>query len=707
VVPGAVHHMTSDRRWFIARRCSAQVAAALLLIGSAACDRTGAERTRGYLENGDRLARAGKFAAASIEYRNAIRLTPSSVEAHEKLAGVAERGGQTAVATDTLLRVAELKPDDRTAQLRAASVYLLSGRYEESRARAEAAIHADAADATAHLVLGEALAGLHDQARSEASLRDTIRLAPALPAAHVALASRFWSAGNVAEAEGELRKAVEVGPRDNSANRALAIFLMATGRGRQAEPAWAVVAASPGGLPFALTDYLVAMNRLGDAERALMALAAGDVNRDAALVRLAAVQSARNRPVDAHRTLQTVLQDSPHSMPALLLEARVFQSEHRWDDALRVTHRAVAANPDQLEPLLVEGDIFAARGDAAEADRSFARAAALSPGDPRPYLAQAKSRLARGRAMESVSFVERARTIAPGDLDTRLTLVDALAQAGQRTLAIEASKAAISDWPRQAALYLQLGRLQFADGRLADAQTTLATALRLDPTSIPALRALVEVEMHEGQSRSALTRIDRQLQQQPDSLELLLLAGRTYAADRQNEKATATFRRIVELNPAGSGATMLGLLLEEQNQPAEAERAFERALAAHPSDGVAANNLAWLYQQEGRLDEALRWATVAREQLQSSEANDTLGWIRIRRGEFRAAVPVLLGAVRAKPENPLYHYHLAVAYSKTGSAVQARDELHRALASHLTFSGREDAAQLQAELDGVAVGSPH
>jgi Flp pilus assembly protein TadD len=309
--------------------------------------------------------------------------------------------------------------------------------------------------------------------------------------------------------------------------------------------------------------------------------------------------------------------------------------------------------------------------------------------------------------MESVSFVERARTIAPGDLDTRLTLVDALAQAGQRTLAIEASKAAISDWPRQAALYLQLGRLQFADGRLADAQTTLATALRLDPTSIPALRALVEVEMHEGQSRSALTRIDRQLQQQPDSLELLLLAGRTYAADRQNEKATATFRRIVELNPAGSGATMLGLLLEEQNQPAEAERAFERALAAHPSDGVAANNLAWLYQQEGRLDEALRWATVAREQLQSGEANDTLGWIRIRRGEFRAAVPVLLGAVRAKPENPLYHYHLAVAYSKTGSPVQARDQLHQALASHLTFSGREDAAHLQAELEGVAVGTPH
>jgi Flp pilus assembly protein TadD len=568
--------MTRHTRWFIVGRCSALVTIALSLIGSAACDRTDADRTHRYLENGDRLARDGKFVAASIEYRNAIRLTPSSVEAHEKLAGVAERSGETALATDTLLRVADLKPDDRTAQLRAASIYLLSGRYEESRARAEAAIHAEEADATAHLILGEALAGLHDQARSEASLRDAIRLAPALPAARVALASRLWSAGNVSGAEAELRKAVGFAPGDHSANRALAIFLMATGRGREAEPAWAVVAASPGGLPFALTDYFIAMNRLGEAERALRALAASDVNRDAALVRLAAVQSARNRPVDAHRTLQTVLYDSPHSMPALLLEARLFQSERRWDDALRVAHRAVAANPNQPEPLRVEGDIFAAQGDAAEAARSFERAAALSPGDPRS----------------------------------------------------------------------------------------------------------------------------------PDSLELLLLAGRMYAAAHQNEKATATFRRLVELNPEGSGATMLGMLLEEQNQPAEAERAFERALAAHPSDGIAANNLAWLYQQEGRLDEALRWATVAHEQLQSSEANDTLGWVHIRRGEYREAVPVLLRAIQSKPENPLYHYHLAVAYSKTGSSGQARDELHRALASHIAFSGSEDAAHLRAELDDV-VGTPH
>jgi tetratricopeptide (TPR) repeat protein len=531
--------MTSHERRFIAGRCAACIATALLLASSAACDKP-EERTRRYIADGDRLAGAGKYAAASIEYRNAVRLTPKSVEAQEKLAEVASRAGQQSLAAQTLLRVADLKPDDRTAQLRAASIYLLSGRYEESRARAEAAIQADETDATAHFVLGEALAGLHERARSEASLREAIRLAPGLPPPHVALASKYWSAGNVAGAEAELRRAVELGPADMSANRALAILLMATGRARQAEPAWAVVAASPRGLPFALADYFVATNRLAEAERALVALTARDVDRDAARVRLAAVQSARNRPIDAHRTVNEVLRDSPHSVPALLLEARLLQSEGRLDDALRVAHRAVEANPHQLEPLLVQGDIFAARGDEVDADRSFERAS----------------------------------------------------------------------------------------------------------------------------------------------------------------------RALGERNASGSGGTLLGLLLERQNQPADAERAFEQALAANPTDGIAANNLAWLYQQEGRLDEALRWATVANDQLRRSETHDTLGWIRVQRREYREALPMLQGAIQARPENPLYHYHLAVAYSKTGSPVHAREELNLALASGVTFSGREEATRLRAQLDGAPVTTP-
>jgi Flp pilus assembly protein TadD len=145
---------------------------------------------------------------------------------------------------------------------------------------------------------------------------------------------------------------------------------------------------------------------------------------------------------------------------------------------------------------------------------------------------------------------------------------------------------------------------------------------------------------------------------------------------------------------------MLGLLLEDQNHPAGAERAFERALAIKPSDAIAANNLAWLYQEDGRLDDALRWATAASRQANGAETSDTLGWIHARRGEYREALAPLTLAAQSRPDNPLYRYHLSVVLLKTGSTSQARVELQRALASDVVFPGRRDAEQLKSEFDG-------
>src|SRR6185295_18266791 len=97
---------------------------------------------------------------------------------------------------------------------------------------------------------------------------------------------------------------------------------------------------------------------------------------------------------------------------------------------------------------------------------------------------------------------------------------------------------------------------------------------------------------------------------------------------------------------------------------------------------------------------ALRWAIVANEELQTMpEAKDTLGWIRVQRGEYREGLPILAANVEARPDNPLYRYHLAYAYWKNGSLTSARQEFQRALASNAAFAGRPEAERILAELD--------
>ena len=705
------------------------IASVLIVTG---CSRDPGTRTRQHIAKGDAYSKAGKYPEASIEYRTAIQATPTSAEAYERLADAAVQVQDAPTATGAMLRVAELRPTDTAAQLRAASLYLLAGRYEEARDRATSVLNADQADPSAHIVLAQALAGLHNDLRSETELREAVRLAPEAPEPHVALGSAHWSAGRIAETETELRRAVALGPRDVNANRALALFLMATQRAGEAEPLWRVVAGNPGGLPFALSDYFVATNRLVEAERALTALVARNENRDATHVRLAAVQYALKQRETAHQTLRAVLDASPHYVAALLLQARLFQAEHRLDEARRAAHAAVIADPRSAQAALVDGDVDAALGDAASAVRAYETALTLNPRDVSPALAIARIHMAQGQTLEAVEVAERVRTARPDDLRARLVLIEALTDAGQRARAIEQAEAAIVRWPNLAAPHVVLGVLQAAEGHTDQARRILSKALQLDPTSIPAVRALTDLDVRAGRIQTALARVDNTLRQQPDDPALMLLSARTHTAAGDHAQAESTLRQLVQQDPSnpdgratlgrfyltagrlddareqfeliaptdptGGAGTMVGMILTAQKRRHEAQRAFEHALEMNPRAGVAANNLACLYQEQGRLDDALKWANVATEQ-RIPEAQDTLGWIRVQRGEYKDAIPALAASVEARPASPVYRYHLAYAHWKDGSGTAAREEFRRALASPGAFAGRDEATRILQQLD--------
>ena len=58
---------------------------------------------------------------------------------------------------------------------------------------------------------------------------------------------------------------------------------------------------------------------------------------------------------------------------------------------------------------------------------------------------------------------------------------------------------------------------------------------------------------------------------------------------------------------------MVGMIQEARGDHDGARAQYERVLALDPHAGVAANNLAWIYAESGRLDEALKLATIAQE----------------------------------------------------------------------------------------------
>ena len=711
-------------RWLILLVCAA---------GLAGCTRDPEARARAYIESGDKLASEGRYADAAIEYRNAIKATPEAAAAYQRLADAAAHADDAPTAVGALLRVAELKPDDPAAQVRAASLYLLAGQFEEARNRATAALNLNQTDAAAHLLLGQALAGLHDVESGEASLIEAVRLAPRLPEPHVALGSHYWAVGRIDDARAEIEAALALDPNHLDANRALAIFYMATGRQPEAEPFWRRIADAPGGSPFALADYYVAVNRLPEAEALLRGLAVRTAHGTESHLRLAAVQYARGDRQGAYQVLDALLQRKPKTLGALMLQARLLAQDGRFDDALGRARAAIAADVTSSEAVAVEGEIYAAKGDHERAVRSFQTALKLDPADSLQHLAIAQIRLRQGHHTDALESARRAVEAAPDAPASRSVLVEALAAAGQGARAEAEAAESVSRWPRSAILHAELGAIRWLNGHPEQARSAFEDALRLDPNVSAAIAGLTRLDLQANRSQAALARLSEAVRRHPEDPALKLLQAEVYLASRNNAEAEKVLNRLVEnrvaaedagamlgqmylregkldaarthfeqvasTSGASAASTVVGMIFEAQSRRDEAQRVYERTLVSDPRAGIAANNLAWIYLEHGRLDEALKLALIADQELGSAEAKDTLGWIYVQRNQPREGIAPLATSVDARPEKPLYRYHLGVAYWKAGSVVQAREELRRALASKVAFPGRAEAVQIANVLD--------
>ena len=113
---------------------------------------------------------------------------------------------------------------------------------------------------------------------------------------------------------------------------------------------------------------------------------------------------------------------------------------------------------------------------------------------------------------------------------------------------------------------------------------------------------------------------------------------------------------------------MVGILLESGNDRAAALAQYESVLARSPRAGVAANNLAWMLAEDGKYDEAIRWAQVAVESLRGRpEPSDTLGVVLLKLNRPTEALAAFEKAITLAPQNRAYQEHRATAKSMIAS----------------------------------------
>ncbi len=547
--------------------------------------------------------------------------------------------------------------------------------------------------------------GKRDEA--EKAFRRAVELAPKSATTHLALANFFWTTGQLPGAEQELTQALAVEPDNPLTHRAAASFYVVTNQRDLAESHLRRVLdlTKSTQAALALADYYVVQKREAEARKVLEPLA-----------NVAASSTIANAPSGGagsegwpHRRLRTIVSIAccaPNPPISRRRCSRAPSSSPTASWMMRSSSpptRSTSIGKGCPRYYLL-GRVQTARKQTDAAIAAYQEVIRLNPLASDAKLDLARLQLASGRTDSSVSFAEEALKAQPQNADARLILVQGLIMRGDLDRAEQDLNVLKTRYPKSAPVHVQLGMLAARRNQAVDARREFELALQLQPTSLEAVAGLVAVDLAAHKVEDARSRVDSLTSAADPKPAALMLAARTYATTGDAKTSEGLLRRALAADPsylAAYGAlgqlyakqgrlnealaefdalaarqpkpvaalTLSGMILESQGKKAEAQAKFEKVMQIDRQAPVAANNLAWLYVENGgNLDLALQLAQTAKQGLnESAEVNDTLGFIYYKKNLPTLAIPPLKLSVDKEPNNPMFHYHLGLAYAKAGN----------------------------------------
>ena len=677
--------------------------------------------------------RMGNIQAAFPEFIRAADALPNNRDVQIKateLLLLAQRFDDAKARATTVL---QKNPKDVDAILLRANAMAQLRELEGAVEEIEDALAIQPGEGRAYLTLADVQVRGGQKQEAEASFRRAIELQPSAPNPRLAYANFLWTGGRASEAEQEIRQAITFEPRHLLANRMLAALLAATKRAGEAEVPLKVVADASDrpGAKFELAQYYVNAGRADEAIKLLTELSKGQNTFARAELMIAELEYRKGDVQNAHSRLDNLLSRAPNDGPALALKAQWLGRENKLDQALDRAKAAVKADPQLIQAHYVLGQVHSQRREVPDAIKAYTEVLRLNPRVVAAQLELSRLNGLAGNRDAALRYAEEARQGAPSSVEARIALVRTLLVRRELDRAGVEMAELMRAVPKNAAVHALNGSLLSMRNNPTAARAAFEQALAINPGNLDAVRGLIALDVSNKQFDSATKRVEAAVSRQPDNVELLALSSRVHDQAGRPDKAEAALRRAVEKDPrfmtgyallaqlyikqrridearaefeamakrdprAAGPRTMVGILLQAQGKRDEARRSYEATVADVPSAPVAANNLAYIYAEDGtNLDVALQLAGAAKKELPDNpEINDTLGWVYYKKGLWSLAVGPLEEGAKQRPDHPEILYHLGMTYAKLDQKAKSREALERALKLNPRLS--EAAAARQA-----------
>ena len=243
--------------------------------------------------------------------------------------------------------------------------------------------------------------------------------------------------------------------------------------------------------------------------------------------------------------------------------------------------------------------------------------------------------------------------------------------------------------------------LDLSEKQYTGAQQRVQQKIQEYPKSAALQLLLANVSLARGDTNQAEVALSKAIELQPDAQQPYLMLAQIHTAANQNQKALADLQAALAKNPKDLGALLLmGMTCNAEKDYKNARDAYEKVLALAPKNGVALNNLAYIYAENlGDLDKGYQMARQARDLAPTDPAvADTLGWIQYQKGQYASALSLLRESAAKLNAVPEVQFHLGMVSYMMGDEANARTAFQRALQLNGNFPEKNECDQCLAVL---------
>src|SRR3990172_5229529 len=254
------------------------------------------------------------------------------------------------------------------------------------------------------------------------------------------------------------------------------------------------------------------------------------------------------------------------------------------------------------------------------------------------------------------------------DEQTLIELASQLINEGRHPQAAAVARRVIKLAPSDPAGWFLMGSASLGLGEADEAELCLEKALRCDGARLDYCQRMAEVCIQRGDMKKAAEWCEQGIGLERNSLHLHLTLGRAKAFGGDLDGACESLERCVSLNPDDHRVRAeLGTLYLRKNDYGAAIKQFRAALAKDATMASLWNNLGHALSRKGEKLEAVK-AFIKAVGLDPRDASHlcNLGDGYLALDEPRMAVAVLLQAVERRPDFPLAHYDLGLAFLRLG-----------------------------------------